>query len=429
MLLLVGLMLLLLLAGVPVAFAIGIAAAVFLLSGSSDVPPVVLAQMTLSGADSFILLAVPFFIFAGELMNAGGITRRLVAFAEALVGSLRGGLAYVVVLVNMIMAGVSGAAIADAAAVGSVMIPSMVRRGYRPGFAGAVNAAAATIGPVVPPSVGFIIYASLTGQSVGRLFLAGAIPGLLMGLYLMVVCFIVARKDNLPLGRRTSLRVVAAGLKDAFWALAMPVIILGGILGGVVTPTEAGCLAVLYGLFVGTVIYGELRMADLPYLLAKSAKQTAVILFIIATAKTFGWLLTYLDAPGMLVHVFGSISDRPWVFLLVMNTMIIALGCFMEGGSLMIILTPLLLPVLTNYQIDLVHFGVVFQLNIMIGLLTPPIGMLLYVITGVSGVEMNKILPNLWPFLVAIVLVLLLTTYVPVITLFLPNLLMPAASG
>ncbi|MFH1918935.1 MAG: TRAP transporter large permease [Planctomycetota bacterium] len=431
MALLVGTMLVLLALGVPVAFAIGTAVAVYLLLGpmllgSSPIPPVVMAQMTASGANEFILLAVPFFIFAGELMNAGGITRRLIAFAEAVVGGIRGGLAYVVVLVNMIMAGVSGAAIADAAAVGSVMIPSMVRSGYRRGFAGAVNAAAATVGPVVPPSVGFIIYASVANHpsvSVGKLFLAGAIPGLILGVYMLVVCYLVARSTDLPRAEKTSLRRVLAGLRDALFALLMPAIILGGILTGAATPTEVGVLAVAYGLFIGVVVYREIRLRDIPYLLAKSAKQTAVIMFVIATAKAFGWLLTNMDAPEILLGAFSSISTEAWVFLAIMNVTIIVLGCFMEGGSLMIILTPLLVPVLLRYQIDLIHFGVVFQLNIMIGLLTPPIGMLLYVIAGVSDVPLGEILKELWPFLIAILLVLVLITYVPPITLFLPGLL------
>jgi C4-dicarboxylate transporter DctM subunit len=418
-------MIVLLAVGMPVAFAIGISAAVHILAGSSGVPAMILPQQIVSGAEETVLLAVPFFILAGELMNAGGITRRLIAFSQAVVGSVRGGLAYVVVIVNMIMAGVSGAAIADAAAVGSVMIPSMIKSGYRPGFAGAVNAAAATVGPVVPPSVGFIIYASLANVSVGKLFLAGAIPGVIMGLYMMVVCFLVARRAKLPRGEKTSFRKIARGTAHAFWALLMPAIILAGILGGVVTPTEAGVLAVLYGLLVGLVVYREIRLRDLPYLLSKSAKQTALIMFIIASAKIFGWLLTNMQAPLMLVEAFSSISGQAWVFLIVMNAVILLLGCVMEGGSLMIILTPLLLPVLLAYGIDLVHFGVVFQLNIMIGLLTPPIGMLLYVITGVSNVQMGEILKDLWPFLIAILLVLLLITYVPAITLLLPDMLSP----
>ena len=378
--------------------------------------------MTVSGANQFILLAVPFFIFAGELMNAGGITRRLIEFAETIVGGTRGGLAYVVVIVNMIMAGVSGAAIADAAAVGSVMIPSMTRSGYSRGFAAAVNAAAATIGPVIPPSVGFVIYASLANVSVGKLFLAGAVPGVIMGLYVMVVCYLVARKEQLPRGDSSSRRAWIAGFKAALLALLMPVIVLGGIVGGSVTPTEAGALAVLYGLFIGLVVYRELKLSYIPFLLAKSAKQSAVVMFIIASARPFGWLLTHMGTPEALIQGFDSISSQTWVFLLILNGAIIVLGCFMEGGSIMIILTPLLLPALLKYHVDLIQFGVIFQLNIMIGLLTPPIGMLLYVITGVSNVPMNEILKNLWPFLVALVLVLLLITFVPAITLWLPSL-------
>ena len=426
MILLAGVMLLLLAAGVPVAFAVAIASVVFLLAGGAGLDPIVLAQKTVSGANMFILLAVPFFMLAGELMNQGGITQRLVAFAEAVVGALRGGLAYVVVLVNMIMAGVSGAAIADAAAVGSVMIPSMVRKGYSPGFAAAVNAAAATVGPVIPPSVGFIIYASVANDpsvSVGKLFLAGAIPGLILGLYFLAVCFLAGKRLDLPRGPRRSTRGLLRATRDAAWALLMPVIILGGILGGIVTPTEAGVIAVLYGLFVGCVVYRQIRLADLPYLLAKTAKQSAVILFVIACAKPFGWLLTYINAPETLTGAFAAVSGQAWVFLLVLNAGIVLLGCFMEGGSIMIILTPLLLPTLRAYGVDLVHFGVVFQLNIMIGLLTPPLGMLLYVITGVSGVPMDAILKHLWPFLIAIVLVLLLITFIPSITLWLPGLL------
>jgi tripartite ATP-independent transporter DctM subunit len=213
------------------------------------------------------------------------------------------------------------------------------------------------------------------------------------------------------------------GLRDGIFALLMPAIILGGILTGAVTPTEVGVLAVAYGLLAGVVVYREIKLREIPFLLAKSAKQTALIMFIIATAKAFGYLLTYLDAAELLLQTFSSLSSQAWVFLLIMNLVIVVLGCFMEGGSLMIILTPLLLPMLLAYGIDLVHFGVVFQLNIMIGLLTPPIGMLLYVITGVSDVELGEMLRDLWPFLIAIVLVLLLITYVPAITLFLPRLL------
>jgi len=423
MLLLLGTLLLLLVLGIPVAAAIGISSAVYVLFGATTLQPVAIAQMTVSGANQYILLAIPFFILAGELMNAGGITKRLVDFAQSAVGSLRGGLAYVVVIVNMIMAGVSGAAIADAAAVGSVMIPGMVKSGYRRGFAAAINAAAATVGPVIPPSVGFIIYASLANVSVGKLFLAGAIPGFIMCVYLLAACYIVARNAKMPKGRRSSTKELLKGLWYALLAILMPVIVLGSIISAVVTPTEAGVIAVLYSLILGVFVYRELHIRQIGPILAKAAKQTSVIMFIIASAKAFGWLLTYMGAPELMLNGFMSISQKPWTFLLVLNVAIIIFGCFMEGGSLMIILTPLLIPVLKAYGIDPIHFGVVFQLNIMIGLLTPPIGMLLYVIMGISGINMQEILKDLWPFLIALILVLILITYIPAITMFLPNLM------
>ncbi|MDC0936410.1 TRAP transporter large permease [Pirellulales bacterium] len=418
---LMGLLLLLLFLRMPVAFSIAISSLAYLLI-FTDLRLVAVAQRISAGADSFILLAVPFFMFAGELMNAGGITRRLVRFANALVGNVRGGLSYVVIVVNMVMAGVSGAAIADAAAVGSVMIPSMKRNGYRPGFAAAVNAAAATIGPVIPPSVGFIIYASLANVSVGKLFLAGAAPGLIMGLYMMIVCYLVARRHDLPRGEPVHWRELWDSFRGASWALLMPIIILGGIVGGVVTPTEAGVIAVVYGMFVGKLVYGEISWGDIPHLMAKAAKSSALILFIIACSDLFGWLLTLEGAPAQLLATFSSISDQPWVFMLIILAMLLILGCVMEGASLMIILTPLLLPVLERYQIDLIHFGVVFQLAIMIGLLTPPIGMLLYVVTGVGDVSMQETLKELWPFLIALVIALLLIAFFPAITLWLPGL-------
>jgi C4-dicarboxylate transporter DctM subunit len=421
MLVLLGTMLLLLAVGVPVAFAIAIATAAYIVFFSGGVSSIVIAERIVSGANNYILLAVPFFILAGELMNAGGVTKRLVAFAAATVGGLRGGLSYVVVVVNMIMAGVSGAAIADAAAVGSVMVPSMIRAGYGRGFAAAINASAATVGPIIPPSVGFLIYASLANVSVGRLFVAGAIPGLIMGAYMMVVCYIVARRRDLPRGRKASARMFLSTAWEAGWALLMPIIILGGILGGIVTPTEAGVIAVLYGFFVGVGIYREIKLSEIPSILAKTAKQTAVIMFIIACAQAFGWVLTRERAPDALVQGFGALTEQTWVFLLMINGVVILLGCFMEGGSIMIILTPLLLPLLAKYEVDLIHFGVVFQLNIMIGLLTPPVGMLLYIITGVSGVKIQETLRDLWPFFLVLLVCLLLITFVPQITLYLPG--------
>ena len=412
-----------LVAGMPVAVAIGGACVVYLYFGGDRVPVIALAQRITSGADSFIMLAIPFFMLAGELMNAGGITKRLVKLAQTLVGSFSGGLAYVVVVVNMIMAGVSGAAIADAAAVGSVMIPSMEKSGYRREFAAAINAAAATIGPVIPPSVGFVIYGSLSNVSVGKLFLAGTIPGIIMGIYLMIACFVVAKRENLPRGAVSTFREKMLALKDASAAIIMPVIILGGILTGVVTPTEAAVTAVVYGLFVGMFIYKEIKLIHLPRMFANAGKSTAVIMFIIAVAQAFGWFLTRMGVPGQLVGLFGGLTHGAAIFLIVINVVLLILGCFMEGGSIMILLTPLLMPVIAGFNIDPVQFGVIMQLNIMIGLLTPPVGMLLYVVAGISKLPIQSLMRDMIPFYIALLAVLIMVTYIPILTLWLPSIL------
>ena len=422
-------MIVLLLAGVPVAFAIAIPSLAWVLLFMPPEAWPVAAQKIVNGSENFILLAVPLFMLTGELMNRGGVTQRLVRFAEALVGGIHGGLAQVVVIVNMIMAGVSGAAIADAAAVGSIMIPAMKEKGYRPGFAAAVNAAAATIGPVIPPSVGFLIYASVVVVSPGqpsvtpeKLFLAGAVPGLLMGLYMLVVCYVLARHWKLPRGARVPLGRLAREALGAVWALLMPVILLGGILSGVMTPTEAGAVAVLYGLLAGFFIYRELKPRDLIPILSKVARQSAAIMLVIACANLFGWIMAYNNVAESLMQGFTGLTASPHVFLIIISAIAILLGCFMEGGSIMIILTPLLCPVLEEYGVDLVQFGVIFQLTIMIGLLTPPVGMLLFVITGVSGVPMQNTLKNLWPFFVVLLLLLAMLIFIPDISLWLPRL-------
>ena len=415
--------------GVPVAYAIAVTSLAWVMLNFPVDAWSVAVQQTVSGAEKFILLAVPLFMLAGELMNAGGVTKRLVNFAEALVGRVHGGLAQVVVVTNMIMAGVSGAAIADAAAVGSMTIPAMIRKGYPRGFSAAINAAAATIGPVIPPSVGFLIYASVVVVSPGqpsvtpeKLFLAGAVPGFLMGLYMIIACYILARTGGFPRGERVSLGRLWRATKQAALALLMPVVILGGILGGIVTPTEAGVLAVLVALFVGAGVYREIKIRDLPGIFAKTAKRSAAIMFIIACANLFGWVMSYNNMAQRITAVFTGITTSPYLFLIIISLVAILLGCFMEGGSIMIILTPLLCPVLEKYGVNLVQFGVIFQLTIMIGLLTPPVGILLFVITGVSGVEMQDILKSLWPFYLVLILTLAVLIFVPEVSLWLPRL-------
>ena len=415
---LLGTMLALLLLGVPIGYAMGLSSLVYVVA-CTDMSPMVVAQQVSAGADSMVLLALPFFLLAGEIMNAAGITQRLTRLAMAMIGPTRGGLSYVVVVVNMLVAMVSGAAVASAAAVGSTMVPMMEEKGYPRGFAAALNASAATIGPIIPPSVGFIIYASVSGTSVGKLFLAGTIPGILIAAAMMVVSAIVARHQGHPKGRRHSRREFGESLLGALPALLMPVIILGGIFGGLVTPTEAGALAVGYGLLAGLLFYRSLKLSDLPRILLTTAKRTASIMIVIACASCFGFLITREVDADVFVSFFQTVTESRWLLMLTVIGLILFLGTFMEGGSIMIILTPLLLPVLRAYDIDAVHFGVVFQTAIMIGLLTPPVGMLLFVLAGVSRVPVKTILRHLWPFYLVLVVMVLLIAYVPDLSMWL----------
>ncbi len=421
MIVLVVSMLVLLVLGVPIGYAIGISALIYV-ALISDMSVLVVVQQISSGADTMVLLALPFFLLAGEIMNAAGITRRLTRLALAFIGPLPGGLSYVVVIANMLVAMVSGAAIASAAAVGSTMVPMMDKKGYPKGFAAALNASSATIGPVIPPSIGFIIYASVSGTSVGKLFLAGTLPGILIALVIMAVCTVVARRSRHPKGERHSVRELAESFWVALPGLLMPVIILGGIFGGLVTPTEAGVLAVAYGLVVGFFVYRSLRLTDLPRILLVTARRSTSILFIIACASCFGFLISREVEAEAFVGFFQAVASQRWLMMLLLVGLILLLGTVMEGGSIMIIFTPLLLPILASYEIDPVHFGVVFQLAIMIGLLTPPVGILLFVMAGVSQVSVKNILANLWPCYAALTVVVLIVAFVPDLSLWLVDL-------
>ena len=324
-----------------------------------------------------------------------------------------------VVFANILIAMVSGAAIASAAAVGSTMVPMMERNGYPRGYAAAVNAASATIGPVIPPSVGFIIYASVSGASVGKLFLAGAGPGLLMGVAIIGLCAFTAKRAGYPRAGQHNLRELSQSFTSALPGLLMPVIVLGGIFGGLVTPTEAGVLAVAYGLIVGLFVYRSLRWRDLAAIMLTSATRSASILYIIASASCFGFIISREVDASMVVQLFQSITEQRWGMLLIAMGLFLLLGTVMEGGSIMIILTPLLLPVLAHYHVDVVHFGVVFQLAIMIGLLTPPVGILLFVLAGVGQVSVREILRHLWPFYLILIVTMVIVAYVPALSLWL----------
>ncbi len=409
--------------GVPISISMGLAGfSTILLRG--DIPIEVTAQRLVTGVDSFPLLAVPFFILAGSLMNTGGVTERLVRLANTLVGHLTGGLGHVVVVTNMIMAGMSGSAVADAAGTGSVLIPAMTRSGFAPSFSAAVTASASTIGPIIPPSIPFVIYGVMASVSIGRLFLGGAIPGVLMGLYLMAVVYVVSKKRGYAKGEKAACGTVVTAFKEGLPALMLPVIILWGIVGGVVTPTEAAVLAVLYALLLGTVVYRELTFSSLVRVFGEAALTTGAIMFIVAGASLLAWILTREQAGPTLVKAVTSITTDPRLVLLIINIILLILGCFLETLSIMIILVPVLMPLVKTLGIDPVHFGVVFTLNLMIGLITPPVGMSMFISCSIAKIKVVDFAREIPIFVGALVAVLLIITYIPDVVLFLPNLIM-----
>jgi C4-dicarboxylate transporter DctM subunit len=410
--------------GVPVAVSMGLTAALtFVFLGEGFVLTMV-AQRMYSSTTAFTLLAIPFFILAGNLMNTGGITRRVFRFALALVGHFRGGLGHVNVVASMIFSGMSGAAVADAAGLGLVELEAMTKAGYSPRFSAAVTAASSTIGPVVPPSIPFVIYGSITGVSVGKLFLAGCTPGVLMGIAMMIGVYFVSRRRNYPKERMASFRELVSSAKEASLALGTPVIIIGGILGGIFTPTEAAVVASLYALFLGLVVYRELTVQDLPRVLWDTLLHTLRVMFIISAAGFFGWLLIHQRIPEQVITGLTALTASKWGLLMIIIFILLVLGCFLEGIAVLVITIPVFMPLIALYNINDVQFGVVMTLCSMLGLLTPPVGMSLYAVSSISGVPIGPLTREMWPYLLGIFMVLLIMTFFPDFSLWLPNLLM-----
>jgi C4-dicarboxylate transporter, DctM subunit len=415
---------LLILIGFPIAVAMGLTAVGFFLGLGEPRMIGAMAQRMYSAVSSFPLLAIPFFILAGNLMNTGGMTDRIFGFARTLVGHVRGGLAHVSVLASMIFAGVSGAALAEAMGLGLIEIKAMKDGGFDKTFAGAVVASSSTIGPVIPPSIPLVIYGALAEVSVGKLFLGGVIPGVMMGIGIMVVIYILSVKRGYRAEQRASLaQVVRSGI-DGFLGLLAPGIIMGGILGGIFTPTEAAVAAVIYALVVGAIVYRELDLKRLGTILWDTVDQTVRVMFIIAAAGMFGWLLIYIRAPQAIVEALTALTSSTAVILLIFNVILLVLGCFMEGIAIMLLTVPIFVPVLAKFGIDPVHFGVVMTLNLMIGLLTPPVGMVLYAVSTIANVPVVKLAWELVPFMIILGVVLILITYIPALVTWLPTLVL-----
>lgn len=408
--------------GLPIAVAMGLTAVLAIAFLGDPVMLQVISQRIYGGTTSFTLLAIPFFILAGNLMNTGGMTERIFRFAHALVGHMRGGLGQVNVVGSMVFAGMSGSALADAMGLGAIEVKAMQAKGYETRFAAAVSAASATVGPVIPPSVPLVLFGSMTSTSIGALFLGGVVPGFLMGFAMMIVVAIVARRRNYPREPWTGFREAMHGLVDGLLALITPGIIMGGILGGFFTPTEAAVVACIYALFLGAFVYRELKFSDLPALLLDTARQTAQVMWIVGTAALFGWVLIYLRVPDAIIAWLTSFSSNKWVILTLINLILLFLGCFMEGLAIMLLTVPIFFPIIVKLGIDPVHFGVMMTLNLMVGLITPPVGMVLYAMSSIAKVSIADLTVELWPFLISIIVVLVLITYMPAMVTFLPSL-------
>ncbi|MCP4317311.1 MAG: TRAP transporter large permease [Hyphomicrobiales bacterium] len=409
--------------GLPVFFGLLAAPGLLLWLNGQERDIALLYRNVYSGMDSFPLMAIPFFMLAGELMNRGGITMRIVEFSQALIGHLRGGLAQVNILSSMLFAGLSGSAVADTSALGSMLIPAMEKNGYTRKFAAAITAASSVIGPIIPPSGIMIIYAYVMGESVAALFLAGIVPGILVGVGLMLMTAWMAKSNDFPAAApRANLRERGQALVRAFFPLLTPVIILGGILGGAFTPTEASAVAALYAFIVSMFILRTMGWSDLPKVLTKAAITTSVVLLLVGAAMAFKTVVSLSHAPELLAAFILSLSENPLILLFLINILLFIVGMFLDAGPAIIILGPILAPIFTQLGVHPVHFAIIMSVNLTVGLATPPMGLVLFVASSVSGVKVETIARSILPFLAVEVLVIFLITYIPPISMFVPNL-------
>ena len=410
--------------GIPVALAMGGSALIYaFLSG--DISPTLLIQTTFAGMTSFPLLAIPLFILAGNLMNEGGITDDLVNFSRQLVGHIRGGLGLTTIVACAIFASISGSAVATAVAIGTVMLPAMRRAGYDNGVSAAMTATASCMGPIIPPSIPFIIYGVIAQVSIGALFIAGIIPGLLLGAGLMVYMAAVASRDGYPREPRAPFLDLLKGAFRALPSLAMPVIIIGGIWGGVFTPTEAAGIAVVYACIAGFLIYRRLRLDRMYPLLLKSGVEAAVVMLLLGLSEPFAWIVAVEQLPLKIMEAFSGFSSSPYVFLLFANIFLLLIGIPLETAPALTIVTPVLVPLAAKFGIDPIHFGVIVCFNLVLGLITPPVGGVLFSICGITGLSLERLSRSIWiPFLIALG-VLMIVTYVPILSTYLPRIILP----
>lgn len=420
MFILLILWLILILIGVPLYLSLGSISLLYVIL--ADVNLVIIPQKISMAANSFPLLAAPFFILMGNIMNFSGVTNRIFKFADILVGWLRGGLGHANIVASMIFAGMSGAAVADAGGLGTIEIESMRKAGYDDDFSCAVTAASSTIGPIIPPSLPMIIYGAQSETSIGKLFMAGVVPGVLMSIALMLMVEYKARKNNYPYQKWQGFKILFKAFIDAFWALMAPVILLVGIIKGVFTPTEAATAAAFYALILGLFVYKEFNIKELPRLMLSTVSTNGVVLGLVMTAMSFGYTLTIAKIPQIAGEYLLQISQNPIIILFLINIFLLFIGLFMEATAAMLILIPVFNPVILSLGIDSVQFGIIIILNLMIGTITPPVGVVLSVTANIAEVPFDRVAKATLPFLIPLLIVLLLVTYVPFITLLLPSI-------
>lgn len=410
---------------IPIAFALIASALAYFTFAATGTPPDLILQRFITSASSFPLLAVPFFIMVGEIMNYSGISASLMKFADVLTGHMKGGLAQVNVVLSTLMGGISGSANADAAMQAKILVPEMEKRGYGLAFSTAITAASSAIAPVIPPGINLIIYALIAQVSVAKMFIGGYVPGILMCISLMVAVNIISRRRGyLPVRDKMSPpKDIFLQVKESIWALLLPFGIIMGIRFGVFTPTEAGAIAVLFCTIVGVFFYKQLKWEHIPIILKNTVYSTSAVILIIVAANVFGLYLSWERIPHSLTQMLMNFSASPWMMLLMINLFLLFMGMFLEGGAVLIIVAPLLVPVMRMMGLDMVHFGLILIVNIMIGGITPPFGSMMFTTCSITKVSVGDFVREVWPFIIALVVVLFIVTYVPSIVLFLPNLL------
>ncbi|WP_141722878.1 TRAP transporter large permease [Cellulosilyticum sp. I15G10I2] len=409
----------------PVAFCLLVAGLVLMQMTTGSIIPAQVAQHMVRGVDSFPLMAIPFFCLAGELMNVGGISVRIVRFAKAFLGHVKGGLGYVTTVASMLFAGISGSAIADTTAIGSILLPIMEEEGYEKDEATALIIASGTIGPVIPPSMPMIIYGVIASVSVAKLFMGGIIPGILVGVGLMIVWTIRTRRraDIYRKGKKATWKERIQATKSAIWAIILPFVILGGVLSGVFTATEAGVVAVVYAVLVGFFGYKELKLKHIIPILQETAKSTASVMFVVGAATLAAYYITTAQIPAQLTHSLLSISTNPYVIMLLINILLLLVGCVMDLTPALLILAPILIPIVTSLGLSPIYFGVVMVCNLCIGIITPPVGTVLYVGCGLSKLSIAEVVKPSLPYIAVMVIVLFIITYCPGLIMYIPNLL------